>query len=79
MDEIDGLAFAAGAGRVAGIMAVSLKEMIVVVEDGGSLVLGGTGCRPSDRPHLVGEVPGHSRASIRMGGRANSSCWPSHT
>src|SRR6187402_2721034 len=45
MDGIDGLAFAGGAGRVAGTMMVSLKEVIVVVEDGGSLVLGGTGCR----------------------------------
>ena len=40
MDGIDGLAFAAGMARVAGTMMVfpSLR-LIVVVEDGGSLVL----------------------------------------
>ena len=40
MDGIDGLAFAAGIARVAGTMMVfpSLR-LIVVVEDGGSLVL----------------------------------------
>ena len=50
MVGIVGVAFAAGAGRVAGTMMVSICQgrLIVVVEDGGSLVLGGTGCRPSD-------------------------------
>jgi hypothetical protein len=48
MDGIVGVAFAAGAGRVAGAMMAFLSlRLIVVVEDGGSLVLGGTGCRPS--------------------------------
>ena len=81
MDGIDGLAFAAGMARVAGTMMVfpSLR-LIVVVEDGGSLVLWKVlaavrliGSRPD------GEVPGHSATPIRMGGRANSSGWPSHT
>ena len=81
MDGIDGLAFAAGMARVAGTMMVfpSLR-LIVVVEDGGSLVLWKVrGCRRLIGSGLDGEVPGHSVTPIRMGERANSSCWHSHT
>jgi hypothetical protein len=44
--------------------------LIVVVEDGGSLVLGGTGCR---RPisGLLG-----SPVSVAIFGRGASSAWP---
>jgi hypothetical protein len=37
------------------------------------------GCRRLIGSGLDGEVPGHSVTPIRMGERANSSCWPSHT
>ena len=62
MDGIDGLAFAAGMARVAGAMMVfpSLR-LIVVVEDGGSLVLWKVrGCR-----RLIGSRPDGGCPGIR--------------
>ena len=76
MDGIVGVAFAAGKGRVAGTMMVSNPcWLIVVVEDGGSLVLGCTGCRPSDLGGDGISYPSSHQMGSREGATPGFSGW----